>query len=523
MHRYVPLGAILLSVVAAPLPAQLAPVGAPKGALRVDFRGSFESADQRIFQGRTEDYLADFGSPAFGSDRLPQLASADSLLSVILGQPGSRINLGTQRANGQLTIGTGTIGAALGLTSRLTLFGDIPLVTTRVQARVTLDSTGGNAGLNGAAPGLGNSIDQSAAATFFSNFTLALQALDTRITNGDYAGSLDTLARAVLARGTALQSQLSALTNDPLSASPFLPTAGSPAGRQILTTVQGLQDTLANSLSVSGFNTAPFLPQSSVTDGQFHDALANPLGPFAAFPLAESKIARMGDMDVGAIYTLVDRFDRPGHLGGFRLAATGLLRLPTGQRDNPDNYLDVGTGNGRYEVGISGTADAGAGRWGTRVTGGYLFRFAALRVRRLTPPGQPYPVYIRRTNLRVNAGDILSLGVQPYVRLTGNFAAHLQADYQRIAQDRTAYDRPIDAIPGLDANILSEGRRSALALGVGVSYVGRAALECQAHHRCGWPIDASWSYTQVVRGTGDRVTRFRTTRLEIRWYQRIWH
>lgn len=523
MDRYARLGAVLLAMAAAPLSAQLAPVGAPKGALRIDLRGSFESADQRIFQGRTEDYLADFGSSAFGSDRLPQLVTADSLLAAILGPSGNRINLGNQRANGQLTIGTGTIGAALGVTRKLTLFANIPLVTTRVQARVLLDTTGGNAGLNGALPGLGNGQDQSTAATFFNSFAVALQTLDTRITNGSYSGATDSLARAVLARGTALQGQLTALTTDPVTGSPFLPTETSAVGQQIVALVIGLQDTLANALAVTGFTARPFLPQSPLTDQDFHDALTNLSGPFAAFPLAEAKIARMGDMDVGATYTLIDRFDRPGHLGGFRLAATGLLRLPTGQRDDPNNYLDVGTGEGRYEVGVSGTADAGAGRWGARFSGGYLVRLAALRVRRLTAPGQPYPAANRLTNLRFNAGDIVTLGVRPFYRLAGNLAAHLQADYQRIASDRTAYDRAIDAIPGIDANIFSEGRRSALAVGVGISYVGRAALECQPGHRCGWPIDASWSYTQVVHGSGDRMVKFRTTRLEIRWYQRIWH
>jgi hypothetical protein len=52
--------------------------------------------------------------------------------------------------------------------------------------------------------------------------------------------------------------------------------------------------------------------------------------------------------------------------------------------------------------------------------------------------------------------------------------------------------------------------------------VGRAAHECEAGRKCGWPIDASWNYTTVVHGSGDRMLKFRTTRLEIRWYQRLW-
>ncbi len=519
MHRYVQLGAILFLAAAGPLSAQLAPVGAPKGTLRVDFRGSFESVDQRIFGGHTEDYLADFGSAALGSDRLPGLRSADSLLSAILGQSGSRLNLGTQRANGQLTIGTGTIGAALGITSRLTLFGNIPLVTTRVQAHVALDSAAANAGLNTALPG---HTDNGAAVAFFTGFDNALATLDNGITNGSYSGAQLALAQSISARAAALRDQLRALTIDPGTATNFLPSRGSAAGQQILAQIQALQDTLSTSLSVSGFTGAPFLPASRLSDADFASAIGDQLGPIAAFPLAESKIARMGDMDVGATYTFIDDFDRPGTTGGFRFAVSGLLRLPTGQRDNPNNLLDVGTGNGRYEAGASGTADVSGRVWGARFTGGYLVRFPALRVRRLAAPSEAYPDASRLTNIRFNAGDILSVGVQPYIRVARNLALVSQVDYQRIGSDRNAYDQPSDSIGGLNPNILSLGPRSSLAVGVGISYVGRSAHECEPGKRCGWPVEASWNYTTVVQGSGDRVLKFRTTRLEIRWYQRIW-
>jgi len=517
LHRYVRLGMVLLLAATGPLSAQLAPIGAPKGTLRVDIRGSFESADQRIFGGHTEDYLADFGSPALGSDRIPGLRAADSLLNLIL--PGSRLNLGGQRANGQLTIGTGTIGAALGITSRLTLFGNIPLVTTRVQAHLKLDSTAANAGLNTALPG---HTDNGTAVSFFTSFDNALSTLDNQITNGTYSGAQLALAQSISARAATLRDRLRALTIDPGTATNFLPSQGSEAGDSILSLIQGLQDTLATSLSVTGFTSAPFLPPSRLTDAEFATAIDDQLGPIAAFPLAEAKIARMGDMDVGAVYTLVDDFDRPGKTGGFRFAISGLLRLPTGQRDNPNHLFDVGTGNGRYEAGASGTADLSTRRWGARFTGGYLVRFPALRVRRLATPSEAYPDASRLTNLRVNAGDILSLGVQPYFRLARNLAILSQFDYQRVSADRAAYDRPSDAITGLDPNIFSLGSRSALAVGVGVTYVGRSPHECEPGRKCGWPIEASWNYTTVVRGTGDRVSKFRTTRLEIRWYQRIW-
>ena len=72
MHRHLRLGAALLAIMmAAPLSAQLAPLGAPKGTLRFDIRGMFESADRRIFDGNTEDYLADFGAGRWSGTNSP--------------------------------------------------------------------------------------------------------------------------------------------------------------------------------------------------------------------------------------------------------------------------------------------------------------------------------------------------------------------------------------------------------------------------------------------------------------------
>lgn len=524
MHQYRPLAATLLLVVsAASLPAQLAPVGTPKGSLRFDIQGAFQSADRRFFGGQTEDYLADFGSPAFGSDRIPLLRTADSLIRLVLNTTDYRQSLGVERAQGILTIGKGTIGAALGVTSKLTLFAHVPWVETRVQSTLRNDSTTGDGGLNPAHPGLGNPADQALANAFFSSFDQALTTLQSRLQGGIYTGSDSLLAENVLRRGQTVRDALYDLTLDPAQASPFVPLAASTAGQAIVDTVHGLQATLG-SLGVpwSGTTTDPVLAAGHLTDQQFSDALVDPSGPFQTFPLTEAKITRMGDVDVGAIFTVIDRFDRAGQTGGFRLAVTGLLRLPTGQLDNPNSLLDVGTGNGRYEVGTSGTADLGAGRLGARLSGGYLLRLPALRVRRVSDIGAPYAEIARLTNVREDAGDILSLGARPFFRLARNFAIHGIVDYVRVGADAVAYDSPADAIPGISANGLANESRSSVAVGGGVNYVGRAAHDCEKGRRCGWPIDASWNYSTVTTGSGGRVVKFRMTTLEIRWYQRLW-
>jgi len=527
LHRSGRLAAgLLLLLAAVPVAAQLAPVGVPAGTLRFDIQGMFQSADRRLFQGMTQDYLGDFGSPNFGASQVPYLLTADSLLGAILGQPGYHLNLGAQQAQGELTVGTGTISLALGVTRRLTLFADFPYVATRVQANFKLDSARADAGLNPAHPTFGDASDQALAASFFTNFANAMSILQNQIMGGTYAGnpSLDSLARATYTRGSTLEQQLMTLTNDPSAASPFLPTTASAAGAAIIAKVRGLQDTLANTLGVagSGFNTDPVLASARATESQFQDFATSTSGPLQLFPLGEQLISRLGDMDVGATYTLIDRFDRPGTTGGIRLATTGLLRLPTGLRANPNDPLAVGTGNGRYELGLSGDLDLGAGRWGTRLSGGYLLRLASLRVLRVTPLAAPYSVATNLTNVRFNAGDILDLEARPFFRLERNLAIHATVGYTRTGADNASYYTAADAIPGVPASVLANPSSTSISLGGGVSYVGRSAHECEEGHPCGWPIDAAWNYSTVVSATGGRVLKLKTTSLEIRWYQRIW-
>jgi hypothetical protein len=520
--------ALAIVVLAAPLSAQLAPVGAPKGTLRFTIGGSFVSADHRLLDGRRQDYLADFGSPALGSDRFPFLRAVDSVIGEAIGQPAYKVNLGGLKANGQLTVGTGIIGAALGVTRKLTLFANVPFVTIRVTARLAEDSSSADAGLNPAHPTLGTGIDQTRAGQFFNDFGVALNTLDAQIAGGSYAGDpmLLALAQSISARGARLRAGLASITNEAGAASPYLPTATSPAGVALIGAIRALQDTLANTLGVTSafVNQDPVLAGGRLGQGDVTRFLSDPAGPIDALPLVGAKLSRMGDMDVGAVYTLVDRFDRLGHRpGGFRFAAQALLRLPTGLRDNPNNLLHLGTGNGRYELGLSGTADLGSGAWGARLTGGYLRRFSALRVRRVTAPDEPFPEATRLTNVRYKAGDIWQVGARPFFRLARNLAIHGLADYWREATGSASYYRASDAIPGVPASVLVEqAGRSALVVGGGVSYVGRAVAECQPGHRCGLPIDASWNYSEVVSATGGRVAQPRTTRIEIRWYQRLW-
>jgi hypothetical protein len=168
--------------------AQLAPVGVPAGVLRVDLDGSVETWDHRWLDGEREPLGTDLSSAAAGSDVLPFLSDADARIGRITGLTGYRLNLGALTTDALADESRGSLGLALGLTRAITIFGNVPLVRTRVQTSYALaPTTASDAGLT---PGT------DAQATFFDQFETSLATLSQRISAGDFDGDPARKARA---------------------------------------------------------------------------------------------------------------------------------------------------------------------------------------------------------------------------------------------------------------------------------------------------------------------------------------
>lgn len=511
-----------IALGAQPSQAQLEPIGVPKGVVRFTLSGDWTSYNTRFLNGNELDYLADFSRPALGSSFWPDLITADTAIGAIIGNSAYQINLGKQEANGGVTVTTAGLGFAVGLTRGLTLFTNIPIVTTRVQAHFKLDSTTANAGFN---PALGTG--QAAAQQFFTDFQQALTTLQANISNGIYGAPGSPLrnhAQAVSQQAALLRDRLFTVSLDPVNASPFMPVDTSTAGVAILTSISDLQDTLANpaGLNVPGFTSTVPLPTGRLSADDINSFVSNPLGPVQGFPLREAQVSQVGDVEVGAAYTLVDRWDQKGHLGGIRAVAQASMVLPTGKVENPANFLDIGTGNKRYEIHGGLTADLGYGRLGARLIGNYQRRFSSDRALRVTPPDQPIPFFNRSASVTLDPGDFYSLSAQPFFRLAPQLAITAGISYWHEAEGSASYLTSSDVIAGVSAGVLAQqSARSATTFTAGLTYVGRAAHECQ-NGKCGLPIDATLTYERVLSATGGRVPGAETVRGGIRFYKRFW-
>jgi hypothetical protein len=65
--------------------AQLAPVGVPAGAARLELEGAFEIWDHEFVEGEERPVGARFTTSALGSSLIPSLSSTDALLRSITG------------------------------------------------------------------------------------------------------------------------------------------------------------------------------------------------------------------------------------------------------------------------------------------------------------------------------------------------------------------------------------------------------------------------------------------------------
>jgi hypothetical protein len=475
----------------------------------VDLDGSVETWDHRWLDGERAPLGTDLSSPAAGSNLLPSLLDADARIGRITGITGYRLNLGALTTDALADESRGSLGLALGLTPAITIFGNLPLVRTRVQAAFALaPTTTSDAGLT---PGT------DAQASFFGQFDASLATLSQRLANGDFDGdpALKARAASTLQDATALRDDLFGLLGDPLTASSFVPTATSTAGTAVTTRLSTLQATLASDFGVAGFSELPTLPTEPAARADVLAALSDPSGP-TALQLDETKLTFRGDAEAGVALTLVDRWDRARGRGGFRAAVEGLVRFPTGEVARPDRVLALGTGDGQTDVEFRITADLGAGRWGLRGEGMYNRQLAADYILRVAPPTQPLAGLDLLSAVRRDPGDLVRIAVRPFFRLAPQFAIEGMAMHWSRGEDAVSYLTADDEIPGVDASVLAQDTKAtATVLGIGITYNNRGGLRPGAQ---GLPIDASWAYQRVVRTSGGLVPDAHTFQAQLRLY-----
>jgi hypothetical protein len=495
---------------AATLPAQLPPLTVPRGLLRLDFGGRFDNWSRRFLDGTRQDAAGDFIRSSVTGAFFAPLALDEAELRRVTGVQAISLSLGASSSSMLVNVGTASIGAAYGVTSRLTLFGTVPIVRVRVQNRFDLDTTQASAGFNPAHPLFGDPALSGQAALFVGQLGTALGTIAANLEAGVYDGdpARRALAEQTLAQGTEMERLFLDAT--------FLPLEGSAGAASVATPVEELRAAI-NGLSVSGFTAAPVFPEARITGPGFESFATRTGGPIEADPFQPPILQYLGDIEVGAAYAWLDR--RPEGGMGIRSVIQAIVRLRTGQLDDPAGIFDLPTGDRQPDVQGDLVTDFMAGGVGARVTARYVYQLPGRLSRRITPPDQPIAPVAFTAALERDPGEIIELGVEPYLRIAPTLA--LTAGFRRWSKgaDKFSYVRNQPPIEGVSPETLAIGtRENGMVASAGLSYVhgGR-----RKDGSIGLPMDVALRFEQVIGSSLGRVPVRQTLAVQLRLYRKL--
>lgn len=493
----------------------------PKGALRVDFSPRYSNFNQRfslgtpgLVDGAPEALGADLTTDSAGSNLFPSLAAADAAIGAITGDPTYRMNVGTFTTVRDGDIRHFPFGFAFGLTSRITLRANIPLVTTRSQVMFTNDTTNANAGLNGARTEGGDATSAVQAQALIGELTTAIGEIEALIAAGSFgcpSSPSCTQAMASVMRAQALLDNILAITG--LAAGqefvPFAPTAGSAAGMAIAGEVAAVAAELL-ALGSSPVTTTLPLPGSRAAEDAVNGVLTGQ--GFAAAPLAFNRQTKLGDIEVGARFGLLTGTSA-------RAVLVSTVRLPTGRPAQADNFVDIGTGDGQMdlEVGLEAAFEPGRAL-GLSFAASYTLQLPHQLDRRVTTPSAPLVPVTRQIPVTRDLGDIIRLSAYPTLRLADGFSVFGSVTYYQKAEDSYSHPGATPTDPMLtDLSPLAvKSKQTMLSLGGGIAY--RSVRDAS---RQKLPIEAGLNYRAAFSGTGGLTPKMNTMQVYLRLFYRI--
>jgi len=495
-------------LLAAPLAAQLPPLTAPKGMVRLEFGGRFDNWDKMYFAGSKQDAAGDFIRDPVNGAWLPSLAEVERRLKAITGAVSVSLSLGKTSAHELVNVGTESIGAAYGLTSRLTVFGTIPYVRVRVQDVVSLDSTNATAGFT---PASGDVATQTS--TFLGNFGSALRSLSDKIAAGTIDPAQLAIAQATLARGTALRDSLLAF----FGTSKFTPLEGTAAAAAINGSIDSIRTRLNSDFGIP-LTAVPGFP----TDGVPHDALeslaTDPNGDIQAQPFEPPILRYLGDIEVGAAFAWLDHRPRTGGLM-VRSALQGTIRLRTSKLPDPASFFSIGTGDRQPDLQGDLVTDFGAGHFGARVTARYVLQLPGRQNRRLTPPDHPIALVSTLAAVERDPGEIVEGVLEPYVRIASHFSVVGGIRHWMKGADKYTYAPNQAPIEGTSPDVLAIGsKENGTVLTAALSLVHDGLRK---DGTVGAPLEAVLRGEWVVGSGEGRVPAKQSLSFQLRIYHKL--
>lgn len=522
----------------------------PRGALRVRVLNQWSHFNERYGRntpGRANDALEplaiDFNLDTIGIAQFPSLAPVQTGLRSLTGIPDLAVSLGRTVVNSNVTVIATPVVVEVGVTERLSMGVIVPFVRTRNNIFFTANPAGreGNIGFN---PGLGDPRALDSNRTLVRQFETAATQLSNSLafcSANPSAGSCPQLlaqrsnAEALIANSRAFAGGLQRIygTSPDTSFSPFVPIAGTTEQSTINARIAAFGSLYQSFLGTNPITGALIASPNrlGLTDAQ--TVLTDPRFGVAADPLQTVERSHIGDIEIGAKFLLLDSFRARGQ---DRLTPSGLnwrasvganLRLGTGQTDSPQNFVDVGTGDGQTDVEMRGFFDVLYGsRFWTSVIGRYGIQLADELVVRISDrPEQRLTAAYRQQKVQRNLGDYWEFEANPRFALSDYVGLMAHYLYRYKAEDRYTGTFAIDsATTGfgpvtLDARTLNlETERMEHRLGGGISFSTVAAF---TRGKAKIPLEVTYFHFQTTKGAGGSQPKIFSDQVQVRLYTRI--
>jgi len=518
----------------------------PRGVVRVRTLGQWTFFNERYglntpgrADGSLEPLGIDFALDTVGIREFPNLGGLQTGLRSLTGNPNFNLSLGTTRLDLRAHVTAIPFVIEAGVSPRFSLGIQVPYVQTRNSAffEVNPNRREGNLGFN---PALAVPAAAAQNALMFTQFTTAaatLQAsLDACAANPAASPNCPALnaqrasAQSLIANSNAFAGGV----NQIYSTSPFVPIRNTDAQLAIEARVAAFRALYAQFgvTSIAATTTGPFASQNTLTLRDAQTILTDPRFGVEADPIRTVSRSHVGDIDIGGKFLLFDTFGNstaarmsPQGLN-FRASVGGVVRLPTGQAESPDNFIDIGGGQGQTDLEGRLFADLllGSRFWQSFVVR-YNNQLGDDQYMRITdlPNRNLAPLY-RRQKVERNLGNIFEFETTPRVVVNDFFAVSGMYVYRSKSQDHYTGTFAIPAaVTGfaditLDASTLDlETETKEHRLGGGISFSNLYAFD---QKKASIPFEVTYLHWQTVNGSGNVPKAF-TDQIQLRVYARL--
>ena len=519
----------------------------PRGVLRVRTLGQWTFFNERYGMdtpgrpaGSLEPLGIDFTLDTVGVREFPNLASLQAGLRGLTGDPNYTLTLGNTQVDLRSHVTAIPFVIEAGLSRRFSIGVQIPYVQTRQSAffDVNLNAREGTVGFN---PALANTTAAAQNAAVYTQFTTAAATLQASLNacqaNPSASPQCPALnaqranALALIASSTAFANGF----NQIYSTSPFVPIRNTPPQLAIEARVAAFRS-LYNSFgvtSIAASTTGPFPSQTTLTLRDAQRILSDSAFGVIADPLKTTTRSHVGDIDVGGKFLVFDSFGgstearmSPSGLN-FRASVGGVVRLPTGQAESPNSFIDIGSGQGQTDLEGRFFADV---LLGSRFWQSFIVRYNNQLsdrqfMRIIDQPNKALAPVYRRQKVRRDLGNVFEFETTPRFVVNSFFSVSGQYVYRHKGQDHYTGTFAIPAaVTGysditLDASTLDlETETREHRLGGGISYSNLHAFE---QGKAKIPFEVTYLHWQTVDGSGGNQPKFFTDQIQIRLYARL--